>query len=174
MIADSSILIVFARINRIWLLNQLYGTIHVPPSVYNEIIEKGGKSGHRDVPNLKKAFSEGLIAVMDLDKNHKNLAEKLKIANPNIDYAEADVIALAAEQKTLALIDEHPARIAAKLQGVKCIGSLGMLLLAFSKGFIKENETKIILQTMLSENFRISPLIVSEFHTEMERIKNKK
>ncbi len=182
MIADSSVLIIFARINRIGILNQLYGIIHVPRSVYDEIVENADiencavyhKSGHGDAPILKKAFSEGLIAAIEMDSYCKKLSENLQTANPQIANAEADVIALATEKKTIALIDEHPARITAKLQGVKCIGSLGTLLAAFSKGLITENETKTILQTILRENFRISPIIVSEFYEEIERIKKRR
>ncbi|MBI4439157.1 DUF3368 domain-containing protein [Candidatus Woesearchaeota archaeon] len=172
MIADSSILIVFARINRVGLLNRLYGTIQVPRSVYKEIVEEGEKSGHRDVLILKKAFGDGRIKVIDMDRDCKRLSEKLLVANPNIGDAEADVIALAAGSEKAALIDEHPARMAAKLQGVKCVGSLGLLLKAFSKGIINENETKTILHAILKENFRISPVIVAEFYAEMDRMKS--
>lgn len=175
MIADSSAIILFARLNRIQLLKKLYGYIEVAESVYEESVEKGTEYGYGDAIILKKAFKEGFLKKTRLSRQHQELAANLQQAHPQLGKGEADTIALAIQNRSrTALIDEHAARIAARLQGVKCTGSIGIFLLAFSEGMLSENETKALLNTALKESFRISSAIVMEFYDALDRIKRKK
>ena len=170
MIADSSVIILFARLNKIGLLKKPYASIEVTESVYEESVEKGAEYGHGDAAILKKAFDEGHLRITKLYGAHKDLSNNLQRAHPQLGKGETDTIALAIQNKTsVALIDEHPARIAARLQGVKCTGTVGILLAAFSKGLISKSEAKALFNTLIRENIRISAAIAAEFYDALER-----
>ncbi|MBI3051102.1 DUF3368 domain-containing protein [Candidatus Woesearchaeota archaeon] len=170
MIADSSVLILFARINRLELLQQLYGIVKVPKPVYDECTA----SKHGDAALIRDAFSRNMLNIAVLSSDAKGLSEGLKRAHPQLGDAEAAVIALAIVTKSGALIDEHPARMAAKLQGVKCTGSLGVLIAAYSKGILSENQVKILFQALVRENIRVGGAVVAEFLDTLHGIRKDK
>lgn len=127
-VSNTSPIINLACIGRLDILQKLFSEIHIPDSVYEEIVLDGvGKYG---------AFEVSKSNWIKRKKVNTNLTIALKL---QLDKGEAEAIALSIESKSdFLLIDESKGRKIASKFGVKIIGLLGILTLAKRKGLISE------------------------------------
>jgi hypothetical protein len=72
-----------------------------------------------------------------------------------IDLGEAAAILLANEESALLLIDDKMGRSAAEILGIKCLGTVGLLLQALSDSLFDYNEFVTILDLMIDSGFRL-------------------
>ena len=85
-----------------------------------------------------------------------------------LDAGEATSIALASEHKSLLIIDELKGRKAAKKLGISVAGSLGILVAAKRRGYIKE--VKPLIEKIQKTNFRISKKLVDRILEKVNEI----
>ena len=132
-IADTSCLILLNNIGQIDLLKKLFGELTVTQTVADEF--------NKPLPDW--------VQVVKLDSSEiKGLASFL-------DLGEATSIGLAAnDENSLLIIDESKGRKVAKEMGIKITGTLGLLIVAKQKGYLKA--VKPILRKIQQSNFRIS------------------
>ena len=69
------------------------------------------------------------------------------------------------------IIDEIAAREAAKALGVKPIGMLRVLLIAYKESLINKEEIKGLIAEMENSKYRFSPSVLIEFWDLFEKIK---
>ncbi len=121
-VADTSPLIIFGRLDSIYIIEQLFKTILIPNEVANECLQDITRPG---AIAIKKAISKKTIklAAKPPKQNFNFLLDVL-------DVGEAAAIQLAVEKKASLLIDERLGRKVAKNLGLKVIGTAGLLLLA--------------------------------------------
>lgn len=62
--SNTSPIIALAKVGRLRLLNDLYGTVFVSPFVKVESVDKGRELGAPDALEIEKAVSEGWIKVV--------------------------------------------------------------------------------------------------------------
>lgn len=130
-ISNSSTLMHLAAIGRLALMNEFYGKIVIPPAVWKEVVEEG--MGRIGVIDVKQARQEGWIEV--ISPTDKPLIRLLK---RDLDEGEAEVIALAIEQKAdVVFLDESDARKIAELYGLVKTGVIGLLIRAKKEGRIE-------------------------------------
>jgi uncharacterized protein len=123
-ISDSSILIHLTRIDRLSLLEKMFGKIAVPPNVWLEVVEKG--AGRVGVTEISSAHELGWIEVVAPKQD-----ALLRLLSRELDGGEAEVIALAVErQADLVLLDEWEARRIADLYSLQKTGTIGILMRA--------------------------------------------
>ena len=79
-------------------------------------------------------------------------------------------MALQSNKKDI-VIDEISAREAAKAFGIKPIGTLRILLIAYKNGFINEAEVKETINEMENSKYRFSPSVLIEFWNLFEKIR---
>jgi predicted nucleic acid-binding protein len=125
-IVNTSPLLYLSQVDRLELLQQLYGTITVPPAVPQEL--ETGKLQGVDVPEVNSiewiqirpvASATIIPAVIDLGQG------------------EAEVIALGLENPgSLLVFDDSLARRIADLYGLKYTGTLGVLVKAKQSGYL--------------------------------------
>ena len=148
-IADTTPLITFLKINRFEILRDLYGTIHIPLSVYNELTE-----------NIVFADEAKVIKDCDFLAIHKEVnSEKVNILRraTGLDLGESEAIILADESDTkLLLIDESHGRSVAEQMGIPITGAIGVLMAAYKKRYLNAQEIKGIVEIMKSSNRFIS------------------
>ncbi len=148
-IADTTPLITFLKINRFEILRDLYGTIHIPLSVYNELTE-----------NIVFADEAKVIKDCDFLTIHKEVnSEKVNILRraTGLDLGESEAIVLADESDTkLLLIDESHGRSVAEQMGIPITGAIGVLMAAYKKQYLNTQEIKEIVELMKSSNRFIS------------------
>ena len=75
--------------------------------------------------------------------------------------------------KKEAIIDEISAREAAKAFGIRPIGSLRVLLIAYKNNLIGKEEVHELINEMENSKYRFSPKVLIEFWTLFEKIKKK-
>ncbi len=129
-ISDSSPLINLAKIDKLELLENLFGKIIIPSAVYNEVInDSQQKNGSAEIIEL---IENKIVQIKQVD--NINLVKALR---RDLDYGEAEVIALALEiDADLVLIDETDARRVAETYSLKMTGFIGILIKAYHKGLI--------------------------------------
>lgn len=137
-ISDTSPIIALFKLNKLKILKKLFGTLLIPPAVSEEL--------RRYNIILPDYFS------IKTPANNTKVKELLN----ELDIGEAEAICLCREVKAdLLLIDEKLGRIAAKREGLKTIGLLGIILIAKEKKLIK-SVRKIISNLEKKDNFWMS------------------
>ncbi len=122
---DSGPIFSLAAINQLHLLNHFFDEIKIPKAVWEEVILNNQAS---DLEKIKVFFA---IKVHQIEKPNRLLL--------TMDYGESEAVTLYQEMKAnYLLIDDKKARKMAEGFGVNCIGTLGLLISAKSKGLIFE------------------------------------
>ena len=125
------------------MLQELFDEVYIPKAVFEEIT------------TTVKPFSDSLA---DFSKTRiKQVKNKvaLSILSHELDLGESEAIVLALENNISdILIDEHKGRRIAVLKGLHPIGTIGVLIQAKKKGYIKS--IKPLLNELLQNNIYIS------------------
>ena len=125
-VSNSTILIYLSKIDKLFLLKELFKTVLIPQEVKKEVIDQGKKHNHIDAMGVEKAVNEGWIKI-----EKTNVIPALN--DIGIDKGEAEAISLANKKKLNILVDQDHAREAALLVGIKPRGTIFVLLLALKK-----------------------------------------
>lgn len=129
-LADSSPLIAFAKINCFPLFQKLFGNLIISSEVHAEVaIAGGGLAGAADV-------SASWVTVRQLLYPADLTAAQLKTG---LGVGELSTILLAKEiQADLIILDDLGARKLAQKQGLKVQGSIGVLEASFRRGYLRD------------------------------------
>ena len=174
MIIDSSSLIIFAKINKLNVLERLYKSLGITKEVYKETVEEGLVVGASDAEIIKKYVESGKIKIIPLNEKYEKISEELIKIYPQIDIGESSIISLCfQESKRGIIIDEATARKVAKLYGVRAVGSLRILLESYKKDIINENEIREIVSEIIKNKFRLGGEVINEFWNIFEKIKKR-
>jgi len=121
---------------------------------------------------LKSLFGRVTITKMVAEEFGKKLPEYISIENPDdsryqqiletiVDKGEASAIAMALEKDDcLLILDDFKARKEAKHLKIKYTGTLGIIVLAKEKGFIRS--VSEVIENIKKTNFRISEKYLDE------------
>lgn len=144
-IVNSTPLIVLANVNKLELLQQLYGRIIVPQAVYDEVTAKP-----HSLSSLTVAQSHWIVV-----EQISNQAEK-KMYQAKLHAGEVEVMILAQEnpQADLVILDDNAAKKTAKYLGLKVTGTLGILVKAKEQNFLEE--IRPVLDEIIANGFYIS------------------
>ena len=145
-VSDASPIIALAVCNKLDLLDKLFDRICIPMAVYEELA----------IPDKPKA---GDIIAWSRDKViHVKNPSVITALSMNLDAGESEALALYWETEAdFLLIDEKRGRIIALRNGIKTIGTAGILLLSKQKGFI--TSIKPLLELLTNHGFRISDIL---------------
>ena len=123
-VADSSALIAVATCDGLNWLDHLFTKVQVPQTVYAEATAKG-----KPQASALKNYLAGKVIDVDLSE--------FVIVTTKLGKGELEAMALYKHQHAdRLLIDDLQARKAASYNGIKVIGSVGILLLAKENGLI--------------------------------------
>lgn len=149
-VVNATPVIGLALINRLDLLQHLYGEVLVPPSVRAEVLAGGPAS-----PGFVELQRAEWILVTELQDPRR--ADLLS----DLDRGEAEVIALAQElNATLVIVDERLARRHARRLGLKLTGTLGVLLKAKERGLV--TAVKPLIDQLQRGGFRLADFVITE------------
>lgn len=126
-VSNTSPLTNLAAIGQFDLLRNLYGRLHIAPSVWDELNTGGEHWPGRDA-----------VAAADWIERHAVQNQALVTAlQRDLDRGEAESIALALElDANLVLLDEKEGRHTAKRLGLRVVGVVGILLEAKATGAV--------------------------------------
>jgi len=149
-VSDTTPLIGLASIKRFELLQQLFGEIYIPQTVYNEAVVT-----RHDEGGAKKEVSEAswIKTVSVKDK----LA--VKVLLDELDVGEAETIILAGElAEDWVLMDEKKGRRKLAELGIQKIGTVGILLKAKKMGLLQEIQSDLF--KLREKGFSISQPVI--------------
>ena len=139
-VSDSTPLIHLAKVGYIELLFSLYEKVLITKEVYREVVEEGIILEKDDAGIIQKYIGKNIHI-----KNPASPPDRL-IEKYRIHKGEADSIQLARETGAqLILMNERDGRNAAKNEGLKVKGSIGILFDALKAGIINEKGASTIL-----------------------------
>jgi predicted nucleic acid-binding protein len=141
-LADAGPLIALAKLNRLSLLADLYQVIHIPRSVYREVVDAGLARGSTDALTLRLFLARTDWPIVDAPE------EPARDAAPTIllDPGERDLLAVAQTlPEALLLIDDEVARAEARRLGLSVRGTLGILAQARRSGLLTFPEVELLL-----------------------------
>jgi predicted nucleic acid-binding protein len=126
-VANAGPLIALARIEQFNLLRSLYGQLHIPPAVRDDVvISSRGRPGEEEVrvsPWIHTVEVRDVTAV--------------QLLKERLDAGESEAIVLAIElEASLLLIDEARGRRVAEARGLNKIGTIGTLIAAKKRGLV--------------------------------------
>jgi len=164
-VSNASPLIYLAKVGKLELL-KIFGEIYIPEEVKVEVVDRDKALGKQDSYMVEKAIKEGWIKVLKTEP--VDIPIKL---HPG----EIAVLSLAKKLEVKGvLVDEKPARFAAKLLNLKPRGTVFVLLKALKEGLIDLDEFIDTLSEMIRQGFRLKEEIVIEAIKEANRIINQK
>ncbi len=139
-VSDASPIIFFCKIRKLELLSKLYEKIIIPEEVFEEITKKA--------PEDEKAYLDSWKSLFSVEEGTSS--------NKDISKGEEAAIKLAKQKKLMLIVDDHVARMHAEIEGVRYIGTLGLLLLCIKKKHISKGEFREMLGSLINSGFRIS------------------
>jgi predicted nucleic acid-binding protein len=155
LVMDSSVIIALAEIGMADFLLALDMEILVPHAVWEEVAVGGyGRPGSRELRDLVGQGKVKISAPQDMV-----LVEAL---HDPLGMGESEAIALAAEYNCTVVLDDRIARLKAKSMGLKVIGTIGLLRLAYTKRLISKDKLVQALKELGEHGFRISDEIINE------------
>lgn len=148
-VADTTPLISLLKIGHFDILNKLYGTVHIPKAVFDELTLNADFGDEAEI--VKKAS----FLQIRTDISHEKVDLLRRAAN--LDLGESEAIILADSEDTkLLLIDEVHGRIVAQQMNIPVTGVIGVLAAAYKKQILSSEEIKKSVQLMKATNRFIS------------------
>ena len=167
-LANSSPLIYLAKARALHLLTSLYSEVLIPLAVYTEVVVKGLNKGFEDAARVEDAMRKGLIRVCEVSSGETGRVLRVF---PELDPGEAEVLALALASKPChVIVDDRPARIAARLLGLEPHGTLYVVLASVRMGLLTPREGLKVLDDLVLAGFRLAPELYARARTELERL----
>ena len=163
-VADTTPIITLMKLQRLDLLEKVFGTVIVPHAVYEELISNSNYLTEAqtivECPFLKR------LKVSDR-QSIKILREVV-----GLDAGESEAIALAEENHAdLLIIDERKGRRVAKQMELRITGTIGILLHAFDCKILSQGEMLSCAERLRNSRIRISnslfELILDHVKTHM-------
>ena len=150
-ISDSTTLIILLDMDRFDLMDNLFPSITIPQTVYDEINFK------------KETVLPRSIKVSKIKESQ--LLKSLKLL---LDDGESEAIALAHEKKLPLIIDEKKGRKIAQNMNLKIIGLLGIVYVNIKKEFITQKDAKLFLDDAVNNGYRISQKLLDEMFENIQ------
>ena len=148
-ISDTTPLISFLKIKRLDLLKTLFEIVQIPKSVFAELTEN---IKYRDEAEIIKN-SIFIHVIDDIDENYVSLLRR----SAGLDLGESEAIYLADSKKAdLLLMDEARGREVAIRMGIKIMGTIGILGLAYEVSLISKEEIKQAIDILRDSGRHIS------------------
>ena len=164
-VSNASPLIYLAKVGKLELL-RIFGEVIIPEDVKIEVVDKGKALDKADAYVIERAIEEGWIKVLK--------TELIEIPI-KLHPGEKAVLSLAKKLGVKdVLVDERPARFAAKLLGLKPRGTVFVLLRALKEGMMDLDEFLNTLSEMIRQGFRLREDVIVEAIKEAKRITSQK
>ena len=153
-IADTAPIISLLKINRLDLLQELFGTVFIPQGVYDELTQ-----------NEKYELEAKVILNSDFIQNRHVLnQEAVHILETitQLDKGESEAIILFRELNAqLLLIDERRGRDVAEQLQIPLSGTISILLKAFDNNLLTRQQVLEYLDIFQQESIRFSPKLIN-------------
>ncbi len=144
-VSNTGPLIHIAKLEKLKILKQLFGSIYITKKVFEEAVIVGKEKGYKDAEIIESCIEEGWIIVIphrpDPELKHRGILYGL-------DEGEIEAVSLARLSGGLLLADEKKAREFATIHGVPVMGTIGIIIYATKKGMISKQQGAELLRKL--------------------------
>jgi predicted nucleic acid-binding protein len=162
-VTDAGPLIALAKLNHLHLLPLLYSRLIVPYAVHHECVVVGRAEGYADA-----AVIAAFLEKQDCSPRTPASVPAALSGDIRLGQGEREAIALAAEQRSLLLIDDVYARAVAEEMGLQTAGTLGVLVEAYHREFLGRDTFDELLTTIESrQDIWIHPALCRRVRSEV-------
>jgi len=136
-------LIALGKLNRLDLLEGLFGEVQIPRAVFDEVITQGLVRGEPDALTVRLFWQRQGWPIVDLAQ-----AQLSAYVPPVIlDTGETEVLALAQSLvNPLVLLDDEVARTEARRLELRMLGTLGILTRALRQGLLSMEHAELLIR----------------------------
>ncbi len=160
-VSNAGPIIHLSWIDRLDLLAALFEEVLVPVAVREEVLRAGPHVP--GIQAIRDAFANGWLRVQSV----RDSAAVLRLT-AELDRGESEAIVLMREtQAGLLLLDERRARARAGREGLRLIGTIGILLQARERGLVQA--VTPLLGDLRRKGFRVSAELVEQVKREEEQ-----
>ena len=145
-VSNAGPLMVFSKLNILHLLKELYVRVEFPLSVYRETVSTGIRRGFTDAQILNSFF------IQNEWRPVKDIEIPVDLETANLDRGEKEAISLALSKNALLLMDEERGRSFAREKNLLVRGSLGVLIEAYAKKMISEDQLRFYFRQISERN----------------------
>ena len=121
LLIDSSSLIVLARVRALSALPDVYVSIGLIRSVYDEVVTEGQTKGFADTALVAKAVEAGWFSQIILTAEELRVADAFVKKASGISHTDAQTLACARSRKLTLLIEDRRVRNVARAEGISHI-----------------------------------------------------
>lgn len=147
-VSDTTPILSLLKIDRLDLLQSLYGKVLLPEAVYHELVSNPAFSDE-----AKQVAACAFLTVVSV-KNKSSVELLRKVSG--LDAGESEAVILYEEQNAeLLLMDERKGRTIAKKMDIEYIGTAGILMLAYDKQLLCASDVEECLDRLLSYDIRL-------------------
>lgn len=172
LVSNSSSLIYLAKTRRLHLLKDLYGSIKIPPSVYDEVVVEGEKRGFEDALRVKEVIEKYLT----IDRPEEELLEEVKKKADSLGLrlgkGEIEGIALCINTKDkIFLSDDEDAKELTGNYRIEGKGTIYVLVKSYKMCLLEKKKCIEVFEEMIDKGFWVSPEVRKLFYECLERIR---
>lgn len=154
-ISDTTPIITLIKINRIDLLEKLFGEVFIPEAVFHELTTNNAFANEAEIVKASSFLKVKTV------QNQQSLS--ILQAVSGLDDGESEAIILAGELGSDALIiDEQKGRKVAQKLGITITGTIGILIQAHNENMISIENAKLYLEQLKNSNIRLSEALIQE------------
>jgi|Deesub1362B_J571_1020462.scaffolds.fasta_scaffold00505_14 hypothetical protein len=170
-VVDSSPLIYLAKVGKLYLLKELYGSLKLPTSVYIEVVEVGEKKGFEDAIRIKQEIGRFLFVHEPKKTTLDEIVKHLKKFDFRLGRGEVECVALCLDVKDrIFLSDDEDAKKFAKVYGIEGKGTIYILLKSFKEGHMSKGECIETFEEIVESGLWVNAEVVSLFYKTLERL----
>lgn len=162
-ISDTTPIISLLKIRRLELLEKLFGAVQIPKGVFSELTENQRFTKEAEV--VKKCSY--IQVVNEIDENYVSLLRR----STGLDLGESEAIYLSDNGKAdLLLMDEVRGREVAARMGIRIMGTIGILTLAYEDSLISKDEIKKAIETLRDAGRHISEHLYEQLMNMIDNV----
>lgn len=161
-VSDTTPLISFLKIDRLDILQKIFGEVLVPDAVFEEL------TTNNEFPDeIDKIQNSAFLKRVVVDSTQVSLIQQ----QTGLDLGESEAIVYARNSESdFILIDEVKGRLVAKNLGLKLLGTVGILMESLRKGYTQKDEIQEYVKVFRASHRRISEKLLEQLLELSERI----
>lgn len=148
-ISDTTPIISLIKIDKLFLLQKLFGKVIIPQAVYDELV-----SNPKYTYEAITVYNSSYISIVKIEDRQS--VDKLRYSS-GLDIGESEAITYSnLVNADLLLMDELKGRKVAKQLGLSITGTIGILIQSFDEGFLDKEEIIKSIKTLKNSGRYIS------------------
>jgi predicted nucleic acid-binding protein len=167
LVFNSTPLIYLAKVGLSKLLEDLSGEKLTSPAVKREVVDEGKRKGAPDALVLERLFENAVFKVVK-PRDQKFLLRLLETRG--LHLTDAEVLAIAQENRGLAVIDDEVARKTAKIYGISYAGTPYVLMRAVCEELVSKEKSKQAVIEMVFSGWRCSVETYAKIMGALDRL----